>query len=185
MDLWGFFTFCSSSHSPFSPWKGLCPLAAMWSVITVSHGNRSDWLESGHTLWRDTAGRLSSLLSFPPARTWQGEKGNTEAVRASLTELSFLCRSLCMLPRTRQPRGWVPGGGAYLSQWVMCRLSGGSGNGSKEGIDFDTALAGRKGNKMGKRSGCRLQPVVKGHRIVHSENEMWRVFFFFWWDEEG
>lgn len=62
----------------------------------------------------------------------------------------------------------------------MCRLGGRSGNGSNEGVDFDMALAGRKGNKMGKRSGCRLQPVVKEHRIVHSENEMWRAFFFFW-----
>lgn len=39
---------------------------------------------------------------------------------------------------------------------VMCRSDGGSGNGNNEGIHFDTALAGRRGNKMDKRGCCRL-----------------------------
>ena len=78
-----------------------------------------------------------------PAHAWQDETGNAEAMRASLQQLCLLCQSPCVLARTRQ-------------LWVGCRSSGGPGSGNNEGIHFDRAVAGRRGNKMDNRGCCRL-----------------------------
>lgn len=115
--LCGFSTFCSSSTSPFSPWKGLCSPAPAQSSITVSHGSRSERLGLGCKLWRDTARWPPPASFISPAHAWQNEIGNT--VRASLRELCFLCQRLCILSRIRQPRGqvergWVTREGVHL-----------------------------------------------------------------------
>lgn len=158
--LCGFSTFCSSSTSPFSPWKGLCSPAPAQSSITVSHGSRSERLGLGCKLWRDSARWPPPASFIPPAHAWQDEIGNTETVRASLRELFPLSKTLHPVQdKAAMGPGWE--GLSYERRsaplrWVMSRLNGGSGCGNNEGIHFESALAGRRGNKMDKRSCCRL-----------------------------